>query len=659
MKKWLLIVFSLLLQVRSYAQLNTDHIIANGRNALYFHDYVLAIQYFNQVIRAKPFLADPYLLRAITKIQLEDYFGAKLDADKAISINPFLSEAYYTRAYANKKQSDFTQALTDINQAIHYSPQNADYLISRVDIYSLLNDYEKAEEDINVLVNRKPKEKTMLLLEKARLRLLQKDTVGGIVLLDSLTKIAPREANVWAFLGLIQLIQEKNEDALKNYDKAILLNPQNGGYYINRGILNYKQKNYRQALADYDKAVEYEPENILGLFNRALLRSEVGDYNRSMTDLSIILERNPTHSEALYERGIVASKLKNYTVALKDFSSLIQIHPAFLPAYAERAKIYETIGNAKAAYRDRLIAHELEQTQGKSAEKQKRKPQAEAIVAKDNTQEFNLYTARAFNKNETSTYNNEYRGNVQNKYFDIIPEPDFFIGFYISTYKIKPYLYSHLLLEKYNKNIIEKSKQIKLSNKETSLTEEQINTHFANLEYYNDLIKKNPTQADLYYKRGLQYASLQDVENAINDFSMTISLDNNFTLAYYCRATNRAKKLDYIRTTNPETQNDFVVRKNELLLLLSDYNRTIELQADFPFAWYNRANLYASNKEFLKAISDYSEVIRLYPDFAEAYFNRGLIYAFIGENEKGITDLSKAGELGIYQAYNFIKRFTK
>jgi hypothetical protein len=44
-------------------------------------------------------------------------------------------------------------------------------------------------------------------------------------------------------------------------------------------------------------------------------------------------------------------------------------------------------------------------------------------------------------------------------------------------------------------------------------------------------------------------------------------------------------------------------------------------------------------------------------DFAEAYFNRGLTYVYIGENEKGLADLSKAGELGIYQAYNIITKF--
>ena len=62
-------LFSLLC-TPAFAQLNTDRITAIGRNALYFEDYVLSIQYFNQVIHIKPYLAEPYFYRAIAKIQL-------------------------------------------------------------------------------------------------------------------------------------------------------------------------------------------------------------------------------------------------------------------------------------------------------------------------------------------------------------------------------------------------------------------------------------------------------------------------------------------------------------------------------------------------------------------------------------------------------------
>ena len=79
------------------AQINTDQVMNIGRNALYFEDYILSIQYFNQVIKAKPYLADPYFYRAIAKLELEDYIGAEEDCSLAIERNPFIIDAYQVR----------------------------------------------------------------------------------------------------------------------------------------------------------------------------------------------------------------------------------------------------------------------------------------------------------------------------------------------------------------------------------------------------------------------------------------------------------------------------------------------------------------------------------------------------------------------------------
>ncbi len=64
----------------SSAQINTDQVMRIGANNLYFEDYVLSIQYFNQVIDVKPYLAKPYFLRSIAKLNLDDYLGAEKDA---------------------------------------------------------------------------------------------------------------------------------------------------------------------------------------------------------------------------------------------------------------------------------------------------------------------------------------------------------------------------------------------------------------------------------------------------------------------------------------------------------------------------------------------------------------------------------------------------
>ena len=80
----------LLLPTLLYAQINTERVMTIARNALYFEDYVLSIQYFNQVINAKPYLYEPYFFRGLAKINLDDYQGAESDCDAAIQRNPFV-----------------------------------------------------------------------------------------------------------------------------------------------------------------------------------------------------------------------------------------------------------------------------------------------------------------------------------------------------------------------------------------------------------------------------------------------------------------------------------------------------------------------------------------------------------------------------------------
>ena len=55
------------------AQINTEQVMNIGRNALYFEDYILSIQYFNQVIQQKPYLPEPYFFRSVAKVSLDDY----------------------------------------------------------------------------------------------------------------------------------------------------------------------------------------------------------------------------------------------------------------------------------------------------------------------------------------------------------------------------------------------------------------------------------------------------------------------------------------------------------------------------------------------------------------------------------------------------------
>ena len=73
----------------------------------------------------------------------------------------------------------------------------------------------------------------------------------------------------------------------------------------------------------------------------------------------------------------------------------------------------------------------------------------------------------------------------------------------------------------------------------------------------------------------------------------------------------------------------------------------------------DRGNLHAGRNELSKAIDDYTIALRIDNRLAEAYYNRGIARAKSGNKQTAIQDLSKAGELGLYDAYSVIKRLNK
>ena len=58
------------------------------------------------------------------------------------------------------------------------------------------------------------------------------------------------------------------------------------------------------------------------------------------------------------------------------------------------------------------------------------------------------------------------------------------------------------------------------------------------------------------------------------------------------------------------------------------------------------------------AIDTYTRAMELHPGFAEAYYNRGMILLGLKDTRKGFLDMSRAGELGIEEAYGLISRLS-
>jgi tetratricopeptide (TPR) repeat protein len=668
-KKLIYIAFLCICTTAVHAQLNTDRITAIGRNALYFEDYVLSIQYFNQVIHLKPYLSEPYLYRAIAKIQLEDYQGALRDCNDAIERNPFSPSAYYTRGYVYRQLELFEQSEKDYTQALHFSPENKTYMLLRADTRALMERYQQALEDVNQLLKREP-QSASIWSEKGRVCLLKGDTICALEAFTYAAEYDRTNPALWSALGLIHLMLKNDDQAYTHLTQAINLGSKWAGDYINRGIIAYRRHNYRGALADYSQAVKIAPNDADCYYNRGVMRQEVGDYNNALDDLNKAISLAPQKTEMRYQRGLIEMQLRKWKEVISDMDSLIQRFPYFLPAYYMAAQAYTQIGNQVDAFKLRQKAQELEARKDEIQAQQAMTPNTDLLIAnaqpqkKDYRKEFSASTAQ--NNRETTEEEQKYtshtRGSVQKKWQEVVNEPNIVLTYYHQDLTLRRTNYYYPSVNYVNKQEILPT-TLRFATQELALTAEMVEFHFAEISRLSKQIEQHETYdnklnsllAPLYWARAIEFAIVQDYTSAIDDCTRAaLHADKQLQpLIYFCRANWRYRLLEYQRAIG-ELQ---ATNAMDFDIMLKDYDQVIKVIPDFSFAYYNKANILCTRQEWKDAIRYYTLAIEQDNEFAEAYFNRGLTYIYTGEIEKGLHDLSKAGELGIYQAYNMITRF--
>jgi len=479
--------------------------------------------------------------------------------------------------------------------------------------------------------------------------------------------------------------------------------------------VRYYLNDLRGAMADYDMVIRMDANNLVARFNRGLLRSQVGDVYGALEDFNKVIEQEPDNFMAIYNRAILNEEARQYPDAVRDLNRIVQEYPNFVPAYYFRSEIKRKMNDAKGAEADYWYAYNLEQQLRKQRDAGKIVTGKDVYDAKEvaaredeagKTREksdkdiakFNRLVVYDKEEEQQSKYRNEIRGRVQDRQVKVDLEPQFVLTYYESVNVIDNST-SRIdrMISDYNRRQL-LSLQLRIVNHEVALTDDQAEYHFQSIDNYSLILDRNSENADAYFGRALDFMVLQDLSEAISDYDRAIQLNPEFIPAYFNRAVVRyklmelsdyreedanANSLSYSletgigkRTTttttttitnpytrqmpkeNPQQEMNDTKRGFEFNLILRDYETVIRLNPDFVYAWFNRANIRCLQKDYRAAISDYNEAIRRNPGFAEAWFNRGLTRLYLGETSRGIEDLSKAGELGMVNAYSIIKKMS-
>ena len=628
-----LFALTLFLSLPSVAQLNTKHYLYVGRSRIYFKNYVGAIEYMNIVIQLKPHLPEPYFYRGLAKQSLEDYRGALQDYQKALEIKPFYPDAYMQRGAAHHSLEKYEEAIADYQElALKLNPKEAGIFNNLGITKAAMDDIEGAIESYSKAIELEPKS-VSAYLNRSSARQMLHDLDGAIEDCDAIIKIRPHYAPA----------------------------------YLNRGLSKFEKEDFAGALRDYDECIKLDPKSGLAFNNRGIVKQKLGDDAGAIMDYDMAISLIPNLASAFLNRGIAKERLGKGDFET-DFKQAVKLRPSY-------AKIFQPVPEDDPS--STAQASSQHQTGGGSANTPPpAAPQDSTSNLAQNTPKKTEKKKRKRNIIMVSETSEEEEGKIQNKNIDIELEPLFGVYYLpkdsVDYDKLKYYSADIERINNYNNH----NPFLTVTNKEDYLTYWKKGDYDRNIFVFNQRIEVNDKEPMNYLNRGIFNTLTLKYTDAINDFNKVVKMDEKLLMAYFCRAHARAEMVDYINSLEslpeeftidmdskqpnkkPENEEELVEQRIEdYEEVMADLSLVLYINPSFIFALYNRANIRCHQRDFINAVEDYSQAIKIEPDFAEAYYNRGLTRIYLDDIEGGAQDLSKAGELGISEAYNVIKRY--
>ena len=482
-----------------------------------------------------------------------------------------------------------------------------------------------------------------------------KDTTRAYENFNTAIRTNRENPNGYNRRGGLYLDQERYAEAEADFNKAIECDSTYLLSFFNRALVYNATNRPMQALADFDRVIQLDSTNALTYFNRAMLRTQIGDYNRALEDYDRVALYSPNNVLVYYNRAGVHAQLGEIEEAVKDYTSAIELYPDFANAYIYRGQLRELLRDPQGARSDRETARR------KIAEYRSRLSDSTYSIFADTTQRFDRLLSFD-SKFAGSSFDRITGHNGGHEEMRLLPLFKFTLMRPDTLPEARPYRLQRI--EDFKKRI--GNEYLALSCRESNIAPDTL--VMLDKEYARRL-KTGDSSWPLLFERGVSQALIKQYTNSVNTFSTAIEQNPSNPFLYLNRSTTRAEMIDFISSIDNSYQrisidsdpanrlNNNSKRTYSYDEAVADLNKAVKLFPDFAEAYYNRANLRALSGSLPEAYEDYSKAIALNPTFAEAYYNRGVIQIFMKDTRKGCLDLSKAGELGITEAYEVLKRY--
>ena len=148
----------------------------------------------------------------------------------------------------------------------------------------------------------------------------------------------------------------------KYMDQAIAANPDNPDFYYYLAEADKFENKNNQALANYEKALNIDPEFAPAYLGRALMKQILTPSSNYINDIQRAIEFDPRYSEAYLERARYYIRTHQIVEATADLEMVIRINPQTPVAYTLLSEIYLSTDQPQAALVAAQTAYDMDIT---------------------------------------------------------------------------------------------------------------------------------------------------------------------------------------------------------------------------------------------------------------------------------------------------------
>lgn len=287
-------------------------------------EYESAVHLLDSSMKLDPSFNEALLLKAKTRVEMDDIHGAMDDFMGLTLMDPDNGEPWFYLGYLQFTTDTTEVVLENFNRAISLGFQEYPVYQYR-GVYKLISgDYTAAITDLSEAIKRK-EDLPEVYHDRATAKRYLGDLQGALYDYRLATNYKHDFPVAFNNMGSVKMMLGDYEGALEDYNVA--LNLDSGFYYAlnNRGTLHYYLGNLEEAIADFDSALAIAPKYIPSMNNKASLMSKINKNEDAIVIFDEIVTIDDSYGRAYLNRGLVKELMGDLEGACEDWNKALEL----------------------------------------------------------------------------------------------------------------------------------------------------------------------------------------------------------------------------------------------------------------------------------------------------------------------------------------------